>query len=169
MSYVTHAQLAERPGARELAQVASDEHQPLVPYELMEQTLQAADRSAWTPEQIALADQALQRVDDAVADADGLIDGFLRQRGYPLPLSPVHRLVTVWSRAISRYNLHKHRRTLESDDTIVRDYRDALKLLQQVADGKLSLGAADELAESGVGKPLIKRGCTPVRDALRDY
>lgn len=169
MAYVTHPQLAERPGARELAQVASDEHQPLVAYELMELTLLAGDRSAFTADQIAAADGALQRIDDAVADADGLIDGYLRKAAYPLPLSPVHRLVTVWSRSITRYYLHRNRRSLESDDVIVRDYRDALKLLQQLVDGKLSLGADDDVAQSGVGSPLIKKGCTPVRDALRDY
>lgn len=169
MAYVTHAQLAERPGARELAQITSAEHQPLVPYELMELTLLGADRSDWTPEQIEQADQALQRIDDAIADADGLINGYLHQRGYPLPLSPVHRLVTVWSRAITRYYLHLRRTSVETDDPIVRDYRDALKLLQQVADGKLSLGMDDEVAEPGVGQPLFKKGRTPVRDALRDY
>jgi phage gp36-like protein len=82
----------------------------------------------------------------------------------------VHRLVTVWSRQITRYNLHKDRRSLDSDDTVVRDYRDAMKLLQQVADGKLALGEDDELASSGTGgAPLISKGCTPVRDALPDY
>lgn len=169
MAYVSHIQLNERPGARELAQVASDIQSPVVPDELMELTLKAGDRTAWTPEQIEQADQAMLRIDDAIADADGLIDGYLRQRGYPLPLTPVHRVVTVWSRAITRYYLHMRRKSMESDDPIVRDYRDALKLLQQVANGKLSLGVDDELAESGVGDVMVKKGCTPVRDALRDY
>lgn len=169
MPYVTHQQLHERPGSRELAEVASDEHQAMVPYALMELTLLGGDRESFEPEQIALADEALQRIDDAVADADGLIDGYLRKRGYPIPLSPVPRIVTVWSRAIARYFLHKNRGRLESDDTIVRDYKDALKLLQQVADGKLSLGADDEVVETGVGMPIFKKGCTPVRDALKDF
>lgn len=170
MPYVSHQQLAERPGARELAEVASDEFQSTVPYELMEASLLESDRSTWSSEQIAQADEALQRIDDAVADADGLIDGFLRRRGYDLPMSPIPRLVTVWSRSIARYHLHQHRRALESDDVIVRDYKDALRLLQQVAEGKLSLGGDDEVASTGTGgAPLIKKGCTPVRDALRDY
>lgn len=166
MAYVTHLQLAERPGARELAQVASSEHQPLVAYELMELTLLNVGRSAWPADEVTHADEALERIDDAVADADGLIDGFLRQRGYPLPLSPVHQLVTVWSRAISRYYLHGHRRSLESDDPIVRDYREALKQLQQMADGKLSLGSEDGVTS---GAPAYKKGSTLLRDALRDY
>lgn len=169
MAYVTHQQLAERPGAYELAQVASDEHQQaLVPYELMELTLTGGQRDSWLPEQVAQADSALARIDDAVADADGLIDGFLRQRGHALPLSPVPRLVSVWSRAIARYNLHRNRRALESDDPVVRDYKDALRRLQQVADGKLQLGVTDTLANSA-GMPKAGKPCRILRDALQDY
>lgn len=166
MAYVTHQQLAERPGARELAQVASDEHQPLVPDELMELTLLGQPRDSWPPEQVQQADSALERIDDAVADADGLIDGFLRQRGYALPMQPVPRLVVAWSRAISRYYLHRNRQSLESNDPIVRDYRDALKLLQQVADGKLSLGVDDSMA---LGTAQAGRPCRLIRDALEDF
>ena len=169
MAYITHQQLAESPGARELAQVASDEHHPQVAYELMQLTLLGEDRSAWSVEDVELADQALQRIDEARQDADGLINGYLRQRGYALPLTPVHRLVTVWSRAITRYYLHRHRMTMESNDPIVRDYRDALKLLQQVADGKLSLGADDDLASGSAGMPQVRPGSSRLRDALRDF
>lgn len=169
MPYITHQQLLDRPGSRELAEVASDEAGALVPYELMALTLSEGDRSGYDAEQIADADRALARIDDAVADADGVIEGYLRKAGYTLPLSPVPRMVTVWCRAIARYYLHKNSRNLESDDTIVRDYKDALKLLQQAANKQLSLGATDEVVEAGVGMPLVKPGSSRVRDALRDY
>lgn len=169
MNYVTPQQLVENPGVRELSQVASDEHHPLVLYDLLELTLLNEDRSEFSPEDIALADQALQRINDAVQDAEGLINGYLVQRGYSLPLAPAHRLVKVWCRAIARYYLHRHRVSLESNDPIVRDYRDALKLLQQVADGKLSLGAEDDLASSSAGPVLVKQGLSTMRNALKDY
>lgn len=148
MPYVTHIELAERPGARELAQVASTEHQAIVDYELMDATLRGGDRSAWLADAIAEADQALARIDDAVTEADGLIDGFLAKRGY-LPLSPVPPVVTGWSRAIARYLLHKGRISDDRTDPIARDYRDALKLLQLTADGKFSLGAEDPVVVAG--------------------
>lgn len=169
MPYITHQQLLERPGSRELAEVASDEAKAMVPYELMALTLSGGDRSAFEAEQIADADEALARIDDAVADADGVIDGYLRMSNYSLPLDPVPRLVVVWSRAITRYYLHKNRRSLESDDIIVRDYKDALRLLEQTVSGKLSLGVGDEVVETGAGSPLISKGSSRVRDALRDY
>lgn len=168
MAYVSHIQLAERPGAQELAQVATDRHKRIVDSALMDATLRAADRSEWEPEDVAEADAALQRIDDAVADADGLINGYLRKRGYPVPISPVPRIVTAWSRDIARYFLHQDRLSSEGNDPIVRAYRDALKLLQQLADGTFSLGADDDLTTTA-GMPEFRKGATPVRDALQDY
>lgn len=149
MAYIDPTDLAERPGARELAQVATAEHRPIVDTELMDATLRGGDRSKWPAADQADADVAMDRVLDAVAEADALIDGFLAKRGYTLPLAPVPKLVTGWSRAIARYLLHKSRISLESNDPIVRDYRDALRLLQLTADGKFSLGADDVVATGG--------------------
>ena len=144
MSYITHAQLAERPGARELAEVATPAHLRMVPYELMEAALTGGDRSGWSADENQRADEALERIDDAVRDAAAVIDGFLARRGY-LPLDPVPDMVTVWCRASVRYYLHQHRLSTETNDPIVRDYRDAMKFLQLTADGKFSLGADDPI------------------------
>jgi phage gp36-like protein len=140
--YVTPAQLADRPGATEIAQVATPEREAVVDADLMDATLRGADRSAWTSGQTAVADLALATTQTAIDDAGSLIDGYLAKR-YPLPFSGPLNLLAVWARSIARYLLHKDRRALENDDPIVRDYRDALKSLQLVADGKLSLGAGD--------------------------
>lgn len=148
MPYISFAELAERPGARELADVASTEHEAVVDPALMDATLRAGDRSAWGADEQALADAALARVGDAVAEAGALIDGFLVQRGYPLPLelpptSTGKSVLSAWARAIARYLLHKGRITEESKDPIARDHRDAMKMLGLLADGKYSLGAVD--------------------------
>tara|TARA_Y100001001_G_scaffold105075_1_gene102790 strand:+ start:27116 stop:27631 length:516 start_codon:yes stop_codon:yes gene_type:complete len=147
VSYITHAHLAERPGAKELAEAATPAHLRATPPELMEAALTGADRSSWTADENARADEALARIDDAVKDAAAVIDGFLAKRGY-LPLDPVPDMVTVWCRAITRYNLHQHRVSNEGTDPIVRDYRDAMKLLQLTADGKFSLGGNDPVQAS---------------------
>lgn len=148
MPYVTHIELSERPGARELAQVASAEHEAIVEAALMDATLRGTDRTLWSAELVVAADAALARIDDAVTEADGIIDGFLAKRGYALPLSPVPSVVSAWSRAISRYLLHKGRISDERTDPIARDYRDALKLLALTAEGKFSLGATDPVVVS---------------------
>lgn len=145
MQYITAAQLAERPGARELSQVATRADLRPVAWELMEATLRGGDRSTWTSDDIAVADDALGRIDDAVMQAESLIDGYLARRGYALPLNPVPELVTGWVRDIARYLLHKDRSGKEDSDPIVRAYRDAMKFLELIAAGKFSLGAQDAI------------------------
>ena len=156
MSYITPAELAERPGARELAQIASAEHQAVVEPALMDATLRGTDRSAWTPEQLTIADAALARINEAVAEASAVIDGYLAQRGYTLPLalSPTgsaFKLLGSWARSITRYMLHKSRVSDDSKDPIARDYRDALKALGLLAQGKFSLGADDPVSSNTAG------------------
>ncbi len=147
MSYITHAQLNERPGALELSQVATALHERAVPAELMEAALTGGDTSSWSADEIARAQDAIQRIDDAVADAVAVIDGYLAKRGY-LPLDPVPPMVSVWCRAITRYYLHQNNSGTDDKDPIVRDYKDALRFLQLTADGKFSLGADDTVENS---------------------
>ena len=161
MPYITHSELAERPGARELAQVATDENRPVVDTELMDASLRGTDRSAWPPEALADADDALRRIDEAVAEADAVIDGYLAKRGYTVPLvlpsgEPM-KLIAAWSRDITRYLLSKNSIQDEKTSSIARDYRDAHKMLQQVAVGSFSLGAGDPQATGQAG------GSTDVR------
>ncbi len=142
MPYVSLIQLAEVPGALELAQVASDEHQAIVDAELMDLTLRAGNRSAYSVDAIAAADAAKARIEQVVSETDQQVDGYLRFR-HALPLSPVPGLLAVWARSIVRYRLHKN---LDGDDRshpIVRDYRDALRFLAEVRDGRFSLGISD--------------------------
>lgn len=142
MPYVSLLQLAESPGALELAQVASTSHEAVVDAELMDRTLRGGDRSGYTPEQIAAADEATARIEELVHETDGLIDGYLARR-YTLPLPMVPTILATWARAIVRYKLHPHRIGEERTDPVTRDYRDALRFLALVAEGKFSLGLED--------------------------
>lgn len=178
MPYITPADLAERPGARELAQIASAEHQTMVEPDLMDATLRGTDRSAWMPEQIAVADAALARIVDAVDEASAVIDGYLVQRGYTLPLEMAptgtgHKLLASWARSIARYMLHKSRISDESKDPIARDYRDAQKTLGLLALGKFSLGADDPASsgEAGAGTDVRFAGAPTVfgRDQMKAF
>ena len=166
MPYITPTELAERPGAREIALAASSDATPVVDFALMDATLRGTDRTAWTPEQLASADAALQRVQDAVAEAGAMIDGYLAQRGYALPLdlaptSTGKNLLTAWARSITRYLLNGQRITDESKDPVARDYRDALKMLAQLAAGKLSLGANDPAAPANAPSTDVRFDAPP--------
>lgn len=160
MRYVTLLQLAEIPGALELAQVASDRHAGIVDAALMELTLTDGDRTGYPPEDVAAADQARARIEQAVMEASALIDGYLGKRyKLPLPVAKVPGILTTWARAIARYKLHQDRISDERSDPIARDYRDALKFLMQVAEGKFSLGIDDPEAQGpGPGEVRIDPG-----------
>lgn len=167
--YVTLIQLAERPGALELAQLASDKHAGVVDAELLDLTLRGLLRTDYSAEEIAQADAVVVRITEAADEASARIDGYLRQRGYVLPLTPVPAIVAGWCRDITRYLLSGDRATDERTDPVLRGYRDAMKLLDQVAKGQFSLGADDPVA--GGERPII--AASPDRqfsaDTLSDY
>lgn len=174
--YITSAELAERPGVRELAQLASAEHQAVTDLDLMDATLRGLDRSAWPADRIAAADAALARISDAVAEAGAVIDGYLAQRGYELPLvlppsSTGKSVLTAWARAITRYLLNKNRITDDSKDPVARDYRDALKMLGLLAQGKYSLGAIELATVVTTSNEVVISSPASVfgRDQLRSF
>lgn len=141
--YVTPANLADGADAlKELSDLYG------IDAALLAATIAAGDRSAWTPGETAAADDALASITRFIGQADGEIDARLAHRGYPLPQdATAFPILTVWGRAIARYHLHRQRdRTSEDTGRIERDYRDAIRSLDLVAAGKLSLGAGDPLA-----------------------
>lgn len=172
--YCTPIQLADAKLVRELAQVATPERFPIVADDLMEAVLRGEDTSAFAPTEVAIALEALVHINQALTDADGVIDGYLRMRKpvpYVVPLVPAPGIVSVWARQIARYLLHKDRvNTEEKTDPIVRDYRDALRFLELTRDGKFSLGTDDPLPPAGAGAPEF---CAPPREftagTLKDF
>lgn len=73
----------------------------------------------------------------ALADADAVIDGYLAGR-YGLPLAAVPALVVDIAAALAIWKLHLN----QPDPKIEADYRDALRMLRDIADGRLRIPAA---------------------------
>ena len=141
--YVTPAQLADGADAlSELSQLYNCDGS------LLALVIVQGDTSGWPADEVAVAVDALASIERFIVQADGEVDARLAQRGYPLPQSAAQfPILTVWARAIARYHLHRQRdKTSEETGRIERDYRDALRALDQVAAGKLSLGVNDPLA-----------------------
>lgn len=166
--YVAAVDLADRPGATELAQVATPERDAIVDAGLMDAVLRGTDTSAWTSDDVAVANAALDRINQAITDASSLIDGYLARR-YTLPLANMPGIVRVWATALVRYLLHKDRRSLANDDPIVRDYNDAIKSLVFCASGTLSLGAQDTEPSGAMPQvqsksALFDRDCGTLKD-----
>lgn len=167
--YISLAQLAERPGAVELSQVAQQVGQPIARPEILDAVLRGEETSQWPAEQVDVALTATKRIGDVVEETQTLIDGYLQQRGYSLPLANILPILTSWARSIARYKLHSHRISDERNDPIVRDYRDALRFLREVADGKFSLGLGDTQKPAGGSPQITGPGRTFSMDSLRDY
>ncbi len=75
-------------------------------------------------------------VDRALADTDGVIDGYLRAR-YVTPLAEVPPQITDIALALAIYKLHRW----EPDPKIRRDHEDALRSLREIASGTIRLTA----------------------------
>lgn len=128
MPYCTQADLIERFGENELLDLAADD------------TGLAVDAS---------------KVDGAIADASGEIDGYVSAAGYPVPLSNVPRIITAYTCDIARYRLSDDRAT----EQVTKRYNDAVKFLRSVAKGEVRLGiASSESAAGSAGNAIMETG-----------
>ena len=75
-------------------------------------------------------------IDEAIADADGEIDGYLAKR-YAVPISPAPKIINKCSKDIAVYNLFSRIGIDESTDqkTYLNRYNQAIKFLTLVAEG----------------------------------
>lgn len=117
MPYCTQADLIERFGENELLAIARDESGTAI-------------------------DAAL--VERACDDASGEIDGYVSAAGYPVPLSPVPRIVIANACDIARYRLYDEHAT----DQVQKRYDDAVKFLKSVSRGEVRLGISTGSADS---------------------
>jgi len=85
----------------------------------------------------AVAEDVVAR---AIADADGEIDGYLGAR-HSVPLDPVPDIVRKCSADIAIYNLFSRRGA--APELRAERYKGAVKFLEHVAKGVISLGADD--------------------------
>ena len=93
-------------------------------------------------------------IDEAIADADGEIDGYLVKR-YAVPLAPVPKVINKFSKDIALYNLMSRAGLDEEgrEGNYLTRYNAAIKFLTLVAEGKVSLGteASDPQAAAAAG------------------
>mgnify|MGYP000978433563 CR=1 FL=1 len=88
-------------------------------------------------------------VDEAIAKADGDIDGYIGGR-YSLPLTTVPQKIKDISVDLSIYYLWTRRPERKVPEEIRAKYNDGIKKLKDIQDGKFLLGIA-QMGSSGSG------------------
>ncbi|WP_432719848.1 DUF1320 domain-containing protein [Jeongeupia wiesaeckerbachi] len=80
-------------------------------------------------------------VDEAVRQAEELVDAYLRGR-YLLPLEPVPTVVKDITVNLARHWLYARRpEGNDLPDAVTRTYKSALQMLEAIRDNKLTIGA----------------------------
>lgn len=79
-------------------------------------------------------------VDNAISAADELIDGYLRSRYSSLPLSTVPKLITNISVDLAIFYLHQRRFRTNMPESIESQYKNQVRILEQIQKGFISLG-----------------------------
>lgn len=100
-----------------------------------------------------------------LADADAEIDAYLQAK-YTLPLAVVPPVLARIACDIARYHLYDDRAT----DQVTARYKDAIRFLENLAKGAVSLGTDPSTTPASSGAPEHFTG-TPVfnRDTLKDF
>jgi phage gp36-like protein len=105
------------------------------------------------------------RVDQAIADADALIDAYLAGR-VALPLDPVPAILTRIAGVIARYTLYDD----AMPDVVEDQYQAAIKFLEAVASGKATLGPGpDGEAAPATGAPSFAARPSVFADGMKGY
>ncbi len=145
-------------GATELAQLAAVEAGSPVTGELLQLTIDGGDRSAYTAEEQAAADDAVARIEDAIARAGSLIDGYLQPR-YTLPLEAA--LVAGSNLRQAAVDIARWLMTPGKASDELRDRYDRhLRWLRDVSDGRVSLGPADTGVATPSGRVSVRSGAS---------
>lgn len=161
--YLSRIDLLERVSSKELAELATPEHQPVVDVPLLERVLREQSTVDYTPVEVDNALVARTVIDRALGDTTALIDGYLQTR-YTLPLSPVPAVLKRIATDCVRYYLMDQRAT----DEVRRRFDAQVRLLAAMQRGDFSLGA-DEPAGATALPAIEAPSRVMTRDRLGAY
>lgn len=155
MPYTTAIKLLDQFGDTEMALHAASEF-PNVDGFLLRLTVTGGDRSTYTAQDIADADQALVRLNAVIVSAGRLIDSYLSSR-YTLPLDQVfidQSSLPEFCNDVVRYKLMDDLATEEVDNR----YKEAFRWLRDVSMNKASLGEQDTATATPEGRMVSRPG-----------
>ncbi len=152
MVYATVADLCRWFGYKEVSEISGQDDVALIDTELFREVVDGYSSGAWTADQVEAANQALQRIETALADASRLADGYLAAR-YTLPLTEDVIAASALPRIVG--DLVHAMLFSDQDVKIVTSRQDkALRWLESVSRGQVRLGA-DAPAQPPMGAPVV--------------
>lgn len=83
-------------------------------------------------------------LNDAIAAADSLIDGYLKKVVKTLPLNPVPEIIKQTSYQIAIYFLHDRIQYSDIPERVALNYDNAISFLIDVASGKANIHVVDD-------------------------
>lgn len=137
MSYITLSDLVARFGADEIAQVSDRGTPQRVTPALLSLAIGGDPLLHHAAEDVAAAGAAVQAIGVAIADAQSLVDGYLRAR-YATPITPVPPVVARLCGDLARLYLHGDR----ASESVRKAAGDALARLREIGEGKVRFGEA---------------------------
>lgn len=138
--YLSASTLASFVGLNELAMIVSGRVNAEIQLDVFEAALDGFDLAPFVDSYVVIVEKAMVRVDLALSSADKLIGAAVSTR-YPEGLtqeqiddSPLPQIAS---------HLVKHDLMVNTDEDTRRDYDSALKMLNSISKGMLSLGQSD--------------------------
>lgn len=156
MSYATPLQLIGWFGGTELGETAAPDDARAISPALMRLTIDGGNRSAWSAEEIAAADQALINIQTALADASKRMDGYISAR-YTLPLAEEVVTGSDLPRICGDIARLLLMRSNPREEAIRRETA-ALGWLRDVSKGIVKLGNDVVAPVNGAGSPMTRQG-----------
>ena len=135
--YITPSEYVAYFGLEETAAIATPARSSQISTDLLYLTITGGDRSAYTPEEIAIADETLDVINISIESASKEMDSYFANR-YNLPLSTdiiAKNPIKDFCYDITRYRIAK---VIPSEE-IVERYKQAIEWLKGVSTGVISL------------------------------
>jgi len=106
------------------------------------------------------------RVNEALADAEAEVDGYVQKR-YTLPLASVPPLLIRIAPDIFKWHLYGRRGV--KDEAVDLRYEKAVKLLEKIASGSVSLGIENPPPQNPAAQIVESTGKTFSRTSLKGF
>lgn len=107
------------------------------------------------------------RIQQAILDASAQVDAYAAMR-YPVPFSPVPEFIRRVAIDLAVHRLFEARGfDAQADGAIVEAHRAAIRFLEHLAAGRVSIGAAQPPKDQGASLHAAERRFT--RDRMEDF